>query len=237
MNRFFYWLYRFLYRFKVYLTRRFTRAGLFLLTLLVLAAFFGADTTLSTIFQVFAFIAFLLLFAFLFSLRVKGRFEVQRKLPRFATAGLPFYYGVSIKNPFKRPCDNLHVVDELEDTKITFQEFRQLKIPTPRSWMAGGHKQGLSRWAGLLAYKKGAPQMAQKQISLGPHEVQDVRLKMRPVRRGRIRLTGTNLARTDPLMPASLKKGRNPSLYCPNATFCRLYRYPAAANTIPAALL
>jgi uncharacterized protein (DUF58 family) len=34
--------------------------------------------------------------------------------------------------------------------------------------------------------------MAQKQISLGPHEV-------RNVRRGRIRLEGINLARTDPL--------------------------------------
>ena len=64
MKRIFYWFYRWLFKVIAYLSRRFTPAGYFLLALLVLAAIFGADTNLAMVFQVFTFVAFLLLIAF-----------------------------------------------------------------------------------------------------------------------------------------------------------------------------
>ena len=56
MKRIFYWPYRCFFRVIAYLSRRFTPAGYFLFVLLVVAAIFGADTTLAMVFQVFTFI-------------------------------------------------------------------------------------------------------------------------------------------------------------------------------------
>jgi hypothetical protein len=123
MKPIFYWLYRWSFRVIAYLSRRFTPAGYFLLALLVLAAIFGADTTLAMVFQIFTFVAFLLLIAFLLSLRIRGSFDVQRKLPRFVTAGLPFKYDISIKNPFNRHCTDLYIIDEFERSQLTYPEF------------------------------------------------------------------------------------------------------------------
>ncbi len=199
MKRISYWLYRLSYRLKAYLVRRFTRAGVFLLILLVFAAILGVETKLSMVFQVFTFIVFLLLIAFLLSLRMRGDFDFQRHLPRFATAGMPFQYNISIQNHSGRRYDKLNLIDEFEDTSLTYREFLQLKPSSPFPKTSRRRKSGWSRWLDLLGRKQGAPKEPQKHVDLQPNEVKDLRLEMLPLRRGRIRLSGISVARPDPL--------------------------------------
>jgi uncharacterized protein (DUF58 family) len=199
MKRIFYWFYRWFFRVIAFLSRRFTPVGYFLLALLVLSAIFGADTTLAMVFQIFTFVAFLLLIAFVLSLRMRMRFDVQRKLPRFVTAGRPFSYDVRIQNPLNRPCSDLQITDEFERSRLTYPEFSRgttdsqlRKIPLTR-------KLGPSLWSALLARKQGARREPAIRADLQPNESKNVRLQMLPVRRGRIQLAGISVARSDPL--------------------------------------
>ncbi|MGD8666359.1 MAG: DUF58 domain-containing protein, partial [Desulfobacterales bacterium] len=199
MKRIFYWLYRLSYKLNAVIVRRFTRAGVFLLILLVFAAILGAETKLSMVFQVFTFIVFLLAMAFLLSLKMRDRFDVQRHLPRFATAGVPFQYTVSIRNHLGRRTDRINLIDEFEDSKLTYSEFVQLKPSPPTSKTATQRRKGRLRWPDLLGRKQGARTQPHRHLSLRPNEMSDVRLEMLPVRRGRIRLSGISVARPDPL--------------------------------------
>jgi uncharacterized protein (DUF58 family) len=199
MKRIFYWFYRWLFKVIAYLSRRFTPAGYFLFVLLVFAAVFGADTTLAMVFQVFTFVVFLLLIAFLLSLRMRARFDVQRKLPRFVTAGRPFKYDVSIKNPLNRHCRNLYIIDEFEPERLTYPEFSRATAAARLRKMPFSHKPGPSLWSTLFARKHGAQKEPALHADLQPNESKDVRLEMLPVRRGRIRLAGITVARSDPL--------------------------------------
>jgi uncharacterized protein (DUF58 family) len=199
MKRISYWLYRLSYKFKAYLSRRFTRAGVFLLILLVFAAILGAETKLSMVFQIFAFIVFLLLMAFLLSLRIRARLDVQRDLPRFATAGMPFQYTVSIRNHLGRRHETLNLIDEFEDSELTYPEFVRLR-PLQQAPKTTAHRQsGRPRWPDPLRRKQGAPTEPQTHIQLQPNEIRDYRLDILPLRRGRIRLAGISVARPDPL--------------------------------------
>ena len=170
-----------------------------MLVLLVLSAIFGADTTLAMVFQIFTFVAFLLLIAFLLSLRMRMRFDVQRKLPRFVTAGRPFSYDVRIQNPFNRPCSDLQITDEFERSRLTYPEFSRGTTDSQLREKSLTRKLGPSLWSTLLARKQGARRKPAIGADLQPNESKNVRLQMLPVRRGRIRLAGITVARSDPL--------------------------------------
>ena len=199
MKRISYWIYRLFYNFKAYVLRRFTRAGVFLLILLFFAAILGAETRLSMVYQVFTFIVFLLLMAFLLSLKMRASFDVQRHLPRFVTAGIPFQYNINIRNRLGRRYDNLNLIDEFNDSKLTYPEFVQFRPFPGMPKMAPQGRTDRSRWPDLLGRKRGAPTEPHKHIELQPNEMKDLRLEMLPLRRGRIRLSGISVARTDPL--------------------------------------
>lgn len=198
MKRILYWLYRWLFKVSAYLSRRFTPAGYFLFVLLVFSAIFGVDTNLAMIFQVFTFVAFLLLIAFLLSLRMRAGFEVQRKLPRFVTAGRPFKYDIRIKNLLSSPRGDLYIIDEFERSRLTYQEFSRATKAARFRKIATGRKRGPSLWSSLLSRKQGAQKGPAMPVNLQSNESKNLRLEMLPVRRGRIRLAGITVARSDP---------------------------------------
>ena len=199
MKRITYWFYHSLFKTKRYLSKRFTRAGIFLLALLVFAAILGADTTLSMVFQIFTFIAVLLLISFVLSIKKCTRFDTQRILPRFVTAGIPFAYDLSIQNLDNRRHDRLYLIDEFAGSRLTYEEFLQIKpffrIRKPNTAL----KQRRRRWSQLLAHKQGALKEPQTHFTLAPNEVKHLRLEVMPLRRGRIQLAGMSVARPDPL--------------------------------------
>jgi hypothetical protein len=180
MKRIFYWFNRWFFRVIAYLSRRFTPAGYFLLALLVSAAIFGADTTLAMVFQIFTFVACLLLLAFLLSLRMRARFDVERKLPRFVTAGRTFTYDVRIKNPLNRSCIDLYIIDEFEQSRLSYQEFSRATTDAQLRKMPVTQRLGPSLWSTLFARKQGAQIEPAMTVNLQPNESKQRKQKCAP---------------------------------------------------------
>lgn len=199
MKRITYWFYHSLFKTKRYLSKRFTRAGIFLLSLLVFAAILGADTTLSMVFQIFTFIAVLILISFVLSLKIRTHFDAQRKLPRFVTVGIPFEYDLSIQNLYRRHYDKLYLIDEFAGSALTYQEFLQIKHFFQTGKPNAARKKRTQPWSQLVAHKQGALKEPQRHLALAPNEVKNLRLEVMPLRRGRIQLAGISVARPDPL--------------------------------------
>ena len=65
--------------------RRFTRPGLGVLGALIVAVAMAPDTDNNSAYQAAALLLFLLLTGFLFSFVFRGRFGIQRVMPRFGT--------------------------------------------------------------------------------------------------------------------------------------------------------
>jgi hypothetical protein len=130
---------------------------------------------------------------------MRGRFDVQRHLPRFVTAGQPFQYTLSIQNHLNRPCNNLYLIDTFEGSNLTYHEFLQQNASRRPSKTSMDQRSRQSHWPDLLGHKQGAPKEPHKYIDLQPGEAKNLRLDMFPLRRGRIRLSGVSLARPDPL--------------------------------------
>ena len=89
---------RFLRRLSWLFYRHFTPAGWFVLGALVVSAVLGMDTNQSVAYQVFTFLAALLVVSFLSGLAVRPRFEAHRILPETATAGGRISYRLAIRN-------------------------------------------------------------------------------------------------------------------------------------------
>ena len=90
--------------------RKFTLAGQFVMVCMTIAAILGIDTDLTLSYQVFTLSFTLLLLAYLASFRFRGRFEVERHLPLFVTAGEPFSYQASVINKGTKPQQGLDLV-------------------------------------------------------------------------------------------------------------------------------
>ena len=109
MWRLSYRLYRSISALTWWTARTFTPAGLLVLGAAVLTAVFGIDTTQSTAYRLFAFLAVLLALALLAARWRRGRFAFERVLPRAVTVGEAFEYGLRVRNLDARPARGLTV--------------------------------------------------------------------------------------------------------------------------------
>ncbi|MGA8050987.1 MAG: hypothetical protein WCA09_12510, partial [Burkholderiales bacterium] len=82
---------------------RLTMAGKIALGAAGAAALAGVDTNQTLTYQAFAFLWALLAVAYAVSLAFRARVAVERELPRYATAGEPFSYRITVSNLGPRP--------------------------------------------------------------------------------------------------------------------------------------
>jgi hypothetical protein len=80
------------------LKERLTTAGWLVLGIGAAAAAAGLDTNLTVTYRAFAFLAALLLLAWIASLFFRARVEASRDMPRYATAGAPFSYRTACRS-------------------------------------------------------------------------------------------------------------------------------------------
>lgn len=200
-RRLFYLGYRGLFASARWLSRRFTRAGEFALSLMMLTAVVGADTRQTMTYQAFSFLVAMLAAAALWTLlRSWGRLglSAQRRLPRFGTAGSPLTYTVTLKNRTPQWQRGLVVLEDLEDPRPSWREFaarprrkiRRSKVPFD-NWL------GASWWNELVTRRQPANIGAQAAPDLPPLGEMEVRVEVTPQRRGRVHFTGMTLARKD----------------------------------------
>lgn len=183
---------------RQWLERRITPVGALAITGLGLTALRGADTTLSVTYQAFAFLAILVPVAWVSLWFFRGRFSIQRHLPRIGSAGVPLAYQISIENLTRRNQSGLSMFENLADGLPTLKEF--VENPEPgeekRNWL--DRRYGYYRWQWLANRKRPARVERTPVPPLRPGERLQLKMQLLPLRRGVLRFEGTTIVCPDP---------------------------------------
>lgn len=188
MQRLLYYAYRGASAFRYWLRHRFTPAGWVAFGGLVASALTGLDTSRNLTYQTFAFLFCLLVLGMVSGLRFRPCLTVRRRLSRFATAGEPCAYRVTVRNQTAALLNGLRLREQEADPRPTREEF----------FGAAGSVRGYARWRQLIARHQIVMVDEHAVPALPPQGEHDVPVTLLPQRRGRARLAGVTFARLDP---------------------------------------
>lgn len=174
--------------------RRFTLAGLCVAGGCVVAAVVGIDVQNNVVYQEFALLLALLVFALVSSPFFRAKFSATRVLPRFGTAGKPLSYVVRVKNLTARAQMGLTLLENFTDPRPVFEEWFAFQLAENKRLRPFQVSQR-RRNNPFRPVKPAEPEVP----PLAPHGETEVRVEILPLRRGILRLTGVTLARPDPL--------------------------------------
>jgi uncharacterized protein (DUF58 family) len=124
----------------------------------------------------------------------RGKFSAVRSLPRFGTAGQPFYYQVEVKNLTGRPQVGLTLLDNLADPRPGFDEWLAFKLGESRHVRAFSVTKRRQRSPFRLATAKAVDLPPLPALGQGT-----VAMELLPHRRGILRFSGVTVACADPL--------------------------------------
>ncbi len=213
------------------LGRRLTPAGQLAAAGLIAALVIGPNTRLTVAYQAVTFIAGLLLVAIAGVLRRPPALTIRRRLPRFATVGEPLSYPITVLNPGRRAASGLALLEDLTDPRPSFEALRTMPAPDEARRNRFDRAVGYPRWAWLLSMNQRATIAEQPLPVLPPGAEVETWLSLLPQRRGRLTLTGTTVARREPL---GLMRALRPRP-APATLLILPRRYPLPPLTLPGA--
>ncbi|MEY2411386.1 MAG: hypothetical protein QOF48_4056 [Verrucomicrobiota bacterium] len=194
MNRLRYKLYRQFSGLRHAIPRRFTPAGLLALVTLCATGAIGIDMDQTVGFQGFALVACLLMMAIMLAPFFRGRFTIERVLPRYGSVGEPFTYHVTVRNLGTRTWRDLELIEDVEDPRPSFADYAVARREAPR-----GATFRITRTpAGPGRHRRVAPFKPARVSTLAPHGDAEALVQLIPARRGPLRLIGATVARSDP---------------------------------------
>ena len=166
---------------------------------MVICGAIGLDTDLSFAYQLFALLACILVAA-----RISLRFQVpavsvRRHLPRYATAGEPFEYSITVINEGERVERDLDITDNPRVVPPEFEQFQRSREPGEETRNAYDRWIGFHRFIWLQRLNTG--------ITISKSKLPDVRIKSSatatmkatPLRRGKVQFESTTILHPDPL--------------------------------------
>jgi uncharacterized protein (DUF58 family) len=174
--------------------RRFTRAGLVVLTVMTVAGLMAPDTDNNLAYQGFALGFFMLSVSILFSWSFRGKFSVERHLPRFGTVGQPLTYSVTVRNRARTPQLGLSLLESLVDPRPAFPDWLAVKRAEERelrSFRFANRRRRQNRYKLAEIKEAFLP-------TLPPGQEMQTKVELKPLRRGILKFTGVMLTRTDP---------------------------------------
>lgn len=221
-----------IHRWRPAVSRRFTKAGVIVLLALVAAGVQGVDTSLSMAYQAFTLLLFLVVLAVVGTRFSRVRFQAQRKLPRFGSAGQPLSYHVTIRNLSRRRQEGLVLFEDLEPALPGYAEY--LRTPEPeerqRNWLDRHY--GYYRWMWLVEQRDQGRLPAQTLPALPPGGEGEVRCEFTPKRRGVLRFTGVTLGCPEPF---NLFRSLKPAAL-PQNVLILPRRYPLPSFALPGSM-
>lgn len=196
-RRFFFRIFKAVWRRGRWIRRRFTDAGILVLVVFVISGLIGLDTKRTMIHQVFALTGALLFFSF-FWWRFKSRLVVSRSFPPYATAGEPAAYSIRIENRSAREQRGVVLFENLEWQPVDRQAFLQ-----GPGWkkLSGSFFSRISGWPRFYSQAKKARNASVPRIvlpTLEPGAVISIKTSVLPMGRGRLRSRGFWAGRSDP---------------------------------------
>jgi uncharacterized protein (DUF58 family) len=178
--------------------RRFSRGGALALGALAGAAVVGLDTNQTVAYQAFTFLLALFVLALATGLGFRLRFTARRVLPRFATAGEPIAYRIVIENRTRRRRRGLTLLEEVPDPRPSLEEFLRADEGDDAADNWWDQRVGYARWQALITRNRAAEVAEHPLPPLPAGGVAEVRVELRPLRRGLLTLAGVTVARPDP---------------------------------------
>lgn len=188
--------YRRVYRISNWMQRHFTVTGHVVMTFMIASAVFGVNTQQSTTYQLFVFLAVLLVLAWLNSRFNRLKVKFSRQLPRYAMVGEPFRYRVTLANLTTKHYGRLALGEQLGETfpdpNQIAAHFRLNKRPWFKRVISYRH------WLHYVAYLRGGT-IAETALPDLQQTPLQVTLQLTPRRRGIMTFTGSFLAKPDAL--------------------------------------
>ncbi|OQX22302.1 MAG: hypothetical protein BWK80_30825 [Desulfobacteraceae bacterium IS3] len=199
MKRLFYLNFRFFYVIQHRITRRLTKSGLLVVSLIIASAVIGLDTNQTLAYQSFSFFSCLLVISGIWTCFFRGRFAVSRILPRFGTAGESLVYRLVVENLSLKIQKGLYLFEDMEDPRPSFEEFADTPEPDEDSRNLFDQAVGFYRWQWLIYRKQGQEAKAWAIPAIPLMASSQVNIEIKPSARGYLRFTGITVARPDPL--------------------------------------
>lgn len=218
-----------IYRNSQWFKRRFTSAGLFVLSALTVAGVAGFDTTQSLSYQIFTLLSALILLALIGTLRVRFPVKARRNLPRFATVGEPCDYTIALNNHGSKRQVGLVLCDDLVTVFPNHAEFCASHAPGDEKRNRFDRKIGFPRWLWLVQKKRGAIIEEIKLPDISGQGTAKIKLSLTPLRRGALCFSSISIGRTDPLGLAKVFM----NMPCPDTLLVLPRRYPVPGIRLP----
>ena len=222
-----YWIYRAVSGSWYWARRRFTRAGLCVAGGFFVTGAVGSDIENTVVYQAFALLLSLLIYAFASSFFFRARFSAVRSLPHFGTAGQPLNYRVMVKNLTREKQAGLTLLENLADPRQPFADWLAFQLAENRRVRAfrvspRRHKNSFQ----VTTVKEGGVPL------LPPGGEAEVHMEILPVRRGILPFAGVTLARPDALgLFRSFRR-----VVAPQTVLILPRRYPLSSIALPGAL-
>lgn len=229
MQRILYMLFHILSTIRHWLKRRFTAAGLFVLSCLVVSAVVGLDTNTIMAYQVFTLLLSLLACSFVARSFLRMRVAAHRVLPQFGTAGQPLVYRIVVNSGERGTLRDLLLEEELADPRPSYREFSGAAAQGGQPQTAARGFFGYSRWRDLVALKQSAVIREQTVGAVSRHSEGEVHVAFTPARRGSVRFEGLTISKRDPL--GLVKAGRSTRLR--QSVLILPRRYPLPPVSLP----
>ena len=189
-------LYYKVYRISAWVKQHFTLTGHLVLMFMTAAAVFGVDTKQSSTYQLFVFLAVLVVFSWLASRINRLNVTLTRRLPRYGMAGEPLNYTVTLTNSTAKSYDGLALGKQLTETLPGPAQLKRFYRLETRPWF----KQVITyrRWRQYLLHQRGGAIVETRLPDLGATPL-TIKISFIPVRRGAIHFGSSYLAAPDAL--------------------------------------
>ena len=189
-----YLIYRVITSVRYWVQRRFTPVGMSLLVALPIVLPLSFDTENNVAYQTLCLLVTMLVFAIAFGWWLRGRFEIERILPRFCTVGAPIRYRVSIRNLAAKPQKGLTFIETLADLRPTLREWIAFQ------WAEEKRLRRIPIWRRRVRHPFRVARVQYAEIPpLPPQQTAEVQVELMPLRRGLIRFNSAMIGRSDPL--------------------------------------
>ena len=216
------WGFRVIHRVDRWLRRRLTVPGFTALSLCGAGAVFAVDIRSTVSYQLFAVLAGIFVVSSASIVFFRGRFTVQRLLPKYATVGEPLSYRVRIRNHRAHSHAGLLITEILQETLPSYKDFRRTPNGHVRHANLIERYIGYPKWSWLVKQNRGADTEEVMVPSVEAHATTDVTIRLVALRRGYIQLRAIRISRPDPFGLVKAIK----SVVSPDSLLVLPRRYP-----------
>jgi hypothetical protein len=179
--------------------RRPTERGQLVLTGALLTAALGMNTESSFVYQLFALLLCIGIASRITLRMARPNVSVRRMLPRYATAEQSFHYRIRITNLGEEPEYDLVIADQPTIKLPDRQQYRTEREPFEESRNAYDRFIGFHRFMYLQRQNTGIAMTPGKTEEIAVKGFTDVEVEARPLRRGIISFSETQVMHQDPM--------------------------------------